>query len=71
MKRVDSMHGPTYVFNDFDNDECILQLEFHSSPGLILGIKDSPMLLTKDKIAALLPLLQRFVDTGSIEEVGS
>jgi hypothetical protein len=61
-------HGFDIIeFLDRYNNRCSLQKSSLATEDCIwLGVNESRMHLTQDQVKALLPYLQRFVDTGEI-----
>lgn len=65
-------HGlefPEAKFKDFYDKDCYIKLSSIVEPRCIwLGSWQGPMHLNLDQVAQLMPILQRFVDTGDINE---
>ncbi len=76
LKPVPSVSGlPRADFRDAYEDACSIQdAEAGDPPRIMLGANDvngvpARMHLTQDMVRELLPLLHRFVETGSIADV--
>lgn len=61
---------PCAYFLDYYKHPCYIQKSSLADEHCIwLGVVGRPMHLNSDQVAALLPLLIRFVETGEIQEV--
>lgn len=59
--------GYTFVsFRDVDGKECHLE-ESQERNGIYLGVREHGMHLTKAMVEKLIPLLERFTQTGGLE----
>jgi hypothetical protein len=70
---AETIYGRTLgTFLDLVKNPCLLQETAYPGGCLQIGVNRegcNPMHLTRAHVAALLPLLTRFVETGSLEEV--